>query len=464
MADPKTLVEFATQWRDEQKTQSTQAASAVSAAQSQVTAAQASLSMARGELSASTDQLVAIRTQLGKIPMPADGEPLLVALREAIATQRAKAAAVTSAELAAGLAQATLTSAQLRLERLTKALASAESELAAATAAKNKRQAALDALAASPVADVKQAATDALASADYTAAKQRIKDSLPATLLARVTERAGLATGLADRQAALADAVLALADTESEVTTLAGDKLTRLTRALDQAERNLMLYTSRATADLASAVANLSYLANTGNNVLTPQQKAHLNDAALSADRNSAAQAESERDVAAVALADALKVLQGERAKVLAADPAADLTALEADGTSDLGKAKTAWQVAKDTLDKAGTGKEVLYTSAMRATMTEWQASVPDALWADLSRWLDADAALARLKGATTALTSAVKNTEKELVLALIDDAKRRRRQAWLVDALAARQGAVAEGTKRQSELRGHALRGILTV
>ncbi|WP_137939881.1 hypothetical protein [Chitinivorax sp. B] len=463
MADPKNLVEFATQWRDEQKARVTQTAGALSTAQAQDTAAQTALTAARASLLAANTKLVDIRTQLGKIPMPADGEPLLVALRTAIADQRTKAAAMTQAELTAAQAMASRNAVQARVERIAKALALAESDLQAAIATRTKRQAALDALAVAPLADVKQAATDALAGADYAAAKQRIKDTVPAALLKRATERWALAAGLIDRQGAEADAVLASADAETELTTLAGDKLARLKRAVDVAERNLLAYTNRAVADLAAAMSNVAYLTDPATNKLTAQQVAHLTDAALATDRANAAKAEGERDVAAVAVADAFSKLQIERAKALAADPAADLTTLEADATSDLGKAKAAWELAKTELTKPG-GKEALFTQAMRDTLAEWQASVPDALWADLARWLDADATLTRLKGATTTLTNGLKNAEKDLLQAQIDDAKRRRRQAWLADGVAARQATAAESSKRMVDLQAHALRGNLVL
>jgi hypothetical protein len=458
VADPTSLIEFA-------EREVTDLKAAVLAANTEVTdsrtaflAAQAALTSANDQVAAANASLAEIRHKLAKIGMPADGEPLLVDLRNAIVDQRSKAAALTAADLTQAKAAARLTQAQSLVSELTLRRRAAEAAKSTATAAKKRRDDAIAAVAAKPLKDINQAATDALANAKFASAKARIEGALPEPLRKQAVARAAQALAAVSRAEAREAAAQAVVDGLAEASGLATDTLPRLRRSEAHAEASLLAWVDGAPRRLTVAVAAVHRLAGLNAPPLTPEQKASI-DADASA-RATAAQAEEKWDAAAAKVAGAFNELEIERLKLRAADPDADdadIAAAEANPATDAGKAKKKWDDAKAELAT----EDANFTAAMRTVMANWRAVVPDSLWLEAEAFLSADAELKQLASASAApLITALNAAEAALLAALIDDAKRRRRLDWSASRLAQEAAMAASARSHAAALASLAFRG----
>lgn len=459
MADPKSLTEFADREVTDLKAALLAATTAVTGSRDALLAADAVLRVAADKMAKANDKLAEIRRKLPQIGMPADGEPLLTELRDAIIDQRNKTAALVAADLAQAKAAARLAQAQSLLPALQTRVSAAEAAAKAAANAKKRRDDAIAETAVEPLKDINQAATDTLASPEHAAAKARIEGALPAPLRKQAAARSQQALAAIGRAEARQAAALAEADAMAEETGLAADTLPRLKRAEARAEAALLRWVDGVPRRMTAAVAALKRLATLNAPPLTPEQKASIG--ASAAARGTAAQAEEKWDAAAVEVAATFNTLEIERLKLHAADPEADTTAAEADDTTDVGKAKKAWDEAKAKL-VIEDGK---FTPAMRTTMTGWRATVPDSLWLEAEAFLGADADLKQLETASAApLITGLQDAEADLLAALIDDVKRRKRGDWLAPRLAADTAVAVAARGRADEFRTLAFRGHPTL
>jgi len=459
VADPKSLTEFADREVADLKAALLTATAAVTSSRAALLAADSALKAAADDLAKANAKLAEIRRKLALIGMPADGEPLLTELRDAIIDQRGKVAALAIADLAQAKAAARLAQAQSLLPALQTRLSAAEAAAKAAADAKKRRDKAIAEIAAEPLKDINQAATDALASPEYAAAKMRIEGALPAPLRGQAAARSQQALDAVGRAEARQAAARAESDGLAEETGLATDTLPRLKRMEAGAEADLLRWVDGVPRRMTTAVAALKRLATLNAPPLTAEQKASI-DADATA-RGKAAQAEEKWDAARVKVEDTLNALEIKRLELHAADPDVDTSTAEADPTTAIGKLREKWD--KATAD-FGT-EDGKFTAAMRTAMARWRAAVPDSLWLEAEAFLAADADLKQLKTASAApLVAALKNAEAGELAALIDDAKRRRRLDWLAPRLAAETSVAVAARSRADEFWALAFSGYPTV
>jgi len=166
-------------WQNEK----TRLASCLTEAQAQLVAASKGEIDARAAVAAASKAgetaqvaLNASRQALASIVMPADGHPLLKAMRDAIADVRAARAQQVAAEVSLRTAQVTRTGLQGRVDQLTAAQSTATAALKAAVEADVERTALAAKLRAAPVKDLKAAATTALNNFDTSARNKVLAD------------------------------------------------------------------------------------------------------------------------------------------------------------------------------------------------------------------------------------------------------------------------------------------------
>lgn len=454
MADPKSLTDFATREVNNLKAALKAANQEVTDRRDALVAAEGALRTATENLSQANVTLAEIRRKLALIGMPADGEPLLTALKDAIVDQRGKSAALAAADLKQAKAAAGLDQAQAALPVIVTRLSAAEAAAKATADAKKRRDDAVAAINAKPLKDIKRTASSALASAEHGRAKARIEGALPEPLRKQMTARADQALDAVKRAELRQAAAQEALDAFIEETGLATDTLPRLRRADARAEADLLVWVDGLPRRLSAAVASLKRLAGLDLPALTKEQKASID--ADGDTRSKAAAAEEEWDKANGKVADALNALAIERLKARVADPKVDLATKEADATTELGKAKKEWDDAKVAF---GT-EDGKFTAAMKKTMTNWRAAVPDSLWLEVESFSAADKDLTELTTASvTPFDDALKEAEDALLAALIDDAKRRKRADVSATQLAAETAIAVSARARSDAFRAAAVR-----
>lgn len=457
-----TLLQFATE-QDQQRKQALAAALAASAAALTADRAAETARLAAVAAAATARTAVdAVRRALAAAQTPAEVTALSTQLKNATVAQRSATDAAASAELRRAQAGAALESARQLAELAKGAGDGSAAALAQATAEDARRQDIIGrALVASPLQDVVAEATAALGSPAFAAAKARIENALPQALRDRVRERA--------RQAALADAgwvgrvqaAEAAFDTEVEASGLDADTVARLQRALARADAALSTYAGQAVSRLRSAQASLERLAALAEPPLTVEQKASLDDLQGTA-RPDAAAAEDARDTAALALVDAATAYAGQRLKALARDPDGDLAVMEADAVQfpDLAQARTNFDAA--VADHSA--KAAAFTAAAAKLLAEWQAEVPEALWAEAASFYAMEDGFTAMQGAPAGLVTAVQTAETALTTALEGAAERQRRLEFVATRLDSEQVLARAVAKRAAERSTNALRGGLAI
>jgi len=456
MAAPTNLLELAQQRLVTWTAEKTSAQAAVAAAQSAVTAGLDELKAATKDYTDATEAITDLRGQLSAIATPADGEPLLDELEDEIIAQRTASAAMLVQQQAGEAARTALGSARKRLQDAESAIAAAQGEVTAEEMERAKREVAKAAVALPPLSDLPARATDLQASLVFTDAEARIAADFPAALRERSIARAGFAVDDADRAATMHRDVEALIAAHESTAGGAGDKLAAPTRALRDAEDALYDYVTRAVSRCNAAEAALVRIGGTVNPPLSAEVHDAINDAVALPEREAAATAEGERDIAADAVDVAQATYDLEYLEVFAADGAEGVTTALADATSDLAEANEGLDDAKDALADA----EAAYDGAMRETMQVWRAAVPDSAWRDLADFDAASRAIDEFKQNPSALVTAVTNAEAALLtasLAVEDEAQRQRAYA---QALEASGGAAEAAASLLERARFSALRG----
>jgi uncharacterized protein (UPF0548 family) len=577
MANPTSLIEFAEHKRDTLQSALEEASDDLAKAQQASKTAIETYKQATINIADADKKIAKIKQKLAEIDTSVEGEPLLQALTDAIIDQRLKVSALTTADLERGKASAELALAQSVFQEVKQDFDAAKSHLSKAELDKKRRDEAIAAITQPPISEIAQKATDALSSEEYFGAKRWIEDALPEMLRNRAKERFNQAAGSLERAYSIQKQAQVSYDTAVEGAAINDTKLNHLERTVKSAESTLFNCVGRSPQDLLAATSILKRLNEVGDpaakvadtsaalkierdkvlaldpnadlatleadettdlgkakkaweqakaelasaaqktDQLTDEERAYIYDvdyiadkslsdkvdntftaleiernkvlaldpnadlATLEADettdlgkakkaweqakaelaatdRKLAVEAEATRDAAAVKETDTFVLLEIERVKVLAQDPNADLATLESDDTTNLGKAKKAWEQAKADLAV----EEGKFTPAQRQVLNEWQASVPEFIWKDAESFYRAEAELNRLKSDPTGLVTALQNAEQALLQALIQHEQERQQIHYLSIELAKREAASEELQQRISQRQADALRGTL--
>lgn len=445
MAAPTTVVQF---WTE----QNARLAAALAAQQTLLadmlaaeSAANAFYVAAGKDVAAAQADVDAARKALAGIATPADGDPLLVVMQNALIGLGNARAALVIAEDNARESRAARKAAGEGLQRLTGAAGAAVAALDAAHGAADKRAAEATAATSAPASDVPgqaaqfladfQAAASANVQSDFPSNADSAKDFLTA-VRARRAQAAAVATAAAGQAAAAAQEQRSW----NESTGRAAAATPALQAAFDAAVAAVQNFLAAGPL-VAAAGAALQALAERTSSPLSAAQRAALDtaDATLKAERENALAKLKARDDAQQALRDATDTY----AAALLTARAGDVDASEA----DLLAADAALQAKRDAIDDGQTDLTAADGQLLPVlpVLDAWFAAVPETLWTELEVL---DAALARLGGVQGAvpatLVAAVVSAEAPLAANLDAAAREARKDQLLADAVAASQGTAA--------------------
>lgn len=518
MADPKTILEYATK-------RSASAGQSMADAQQQLATAQTQLAQVNTEregalakLTKLEAQAVEIRQKLSVVATPADGAALLDALEQTTVRIRATQAALVNIQENFSVIQARVTRAQTDVAAVTAEQQAASAALAQATDENTRLEALATALGDPPLADINTEAGKALDDANpveglpFKNAKLRIEADIPTKLNERaVARRTQAKAHVAQEQKNLSDAedaTLKEGDTHGGLDGVAAKAWATFKRA-ETAATNF-LNNSQAYFDQAKAA--LLAAGDPDQSPLTPEQKARINDAALLADREAAAAAEAnldttvakdvfdkqklldeailkakadpsatnEQDVAdaQLALTNAQNAyntaIQNWREKETLLGAAFDLveqkqtalavaiqhavdTGSDPDTDPDVALAKGQLTTAQNDLKSAETN----YKASENGTLDLWESAVPDGTWRLFDKYERAVDVLNGLKNSNPAtLKTNLKNTEEAYVTAQLAADRSRGILAQLA-AEQAQRAARGDGASKTADARlFSALRG----
>lgn len=349
----------------------------------------------------SSDAVAAARRALAAIPMPADGDPLLDDMEDALVALRAAQAELANGNLALLLQRAQQQQAEQTVQGLTADLAAAQAAKAAAQTAADARQALADKFAVG--GSLENLVSDALAAlaAHKADASARVEDEFPSnsgdadkSLLDRVRARAAL----------LQDIAAATARIESAAWTANNTALAKAQRDFNAALAALQA-TADAAAQVAADSATLARLAALpvpnpplSYPILTPWQHALLHDTDLQTQRE---------DTLAL-----LTAIDTKRHDLIAPEEAyykalyvaranePDKTIAQLDATT-LATERSALDAALQAVQDARDDYDALPADD-REALDNWFAAVPDKLWAELDALDGAVARLEKLSGSPT--------------------------------------------------------------
>ena len=232
-------------WNDEV----TRLNAALSAEQAAVATLRGTLTVAQTFQRAAADAvrsqgeaLAAARKALAAIPMPADGDPLLVQMEEALAALAAARVGQANAEFEVQSLRADLAAGQERTGVLGSELVAARRALSQATQESAAHTVISDALTTGSLATLATEAAAALA-ADAADARDRVEGEFPSS----VTAAEDFLKRVRARRAIVEASATAAADVESAAFNASHDDLAQAERAYDAARQAVtcLLYTSR---------------------------------------------------------------------------------------------------------------------------------------------------------------------------------------------------------------------------
>ena len=518
MADPKTILEYATQRSDSAEQALTDAQKRLADAQAALVAATAGSKNASAELADLERRIDDIRQKLSGIVTPADGEVLLDALELATIRLRSKQAAVAKSKGKFSVAQANVAQAQTDVAAASVVRTQAQTAVNQATAANEAREALVLALENAPLKDLPTEVGKALDPANpvegaaFKKAKERIEGDIPEKLLQRAKDRrrqAVVALAQQDKNVTdVEDAVLKEGETNNGRAGAAAKAWVAFQRA-ETAARN---FVNTAEDSFDSAKSIFAEVGDPARAPLTPEQKALIDDADLKDDRETAVGEEETIDTGvAKTLAD--NQIQLDEAILKAkADPSdTNLAAVEnAQGDVDEAQSKFdedngKWREKETDLVSANhavdqksaalaeaiqkavaagsdpnTDPDVAFAKGELTTAENkvkdadeayrlsdhgildlWEAAVPDATWRLFEKYEDALEVLNTLKGVNPAgLKADLKSKEEAYVTAQVAADK----STNILQQLAAEQAqrvARQEGAEQVSDARRFsALRG----
>jgi hypothetical protein len=298
MADPTTILEYAT-------ARNTKATQAVNGAQQRLAAAQTDLAQANIAASGAASVLAdlerkaaEIRQNLSIIVTAADGTALLNALEQTIVRIRAQQATIMKIQGRVSAAEADAAQAQADLAAASTESAAAQSALVEATQSDLDGQALSDALSNPPLSTLPARAgraideTDLVDGVAYKKAKDRIADDIPPKLLQRAHDRRTQASTLIKQAGQnTADAEDARLKELGTNDGLAG-KVKKLWVAFQRAEAAARNFAGSAVAEFNQAKADLAKIGEPTYSPLTAEQEGRIKDATLQPNREAAADAE----------------------------------------------------------------------------------------------------------------------------------------------------------------------------
>ena len=398
-------------------------------------AAQATRLVASDAVKTQNTAVDAARKALGAVAMPADGDPLLVALEAALVGLADAQAGLAASDLAAQLAAAELARLQTDATALAMALADAQRVATLEGAARADRQAMIDRLSSGDLATLAADAAAALAASEATA-RSRVEGEFPAN----ADDAKDFVKRVRARRAVVAASLQSAIEVE-------GAAFDADTPALAQAQR-----------DFEAAVAGLRLVANAAPS-LTADSTTLARQAALPApnppdsypivtrwqhDRLHDGGKQAAREGALAKLTDADNAVSAARAAQQAYDLAVnaamkaepDKTAAELDATT-VAAERAALTSSLGDLDTA----RVALSAGDLAAVQSWFATVPDTLWDELDKLDVALARLAALAGPPTPADRIDAVTAAETALTAALDA----------DRLAQREHAAAESALRRA-------------
>ncbi|HEX7333267.1 MAG TPA: hypothetical protein VF290_17325 [Pyrinomonadaceae bacterium] len=380
MADPKTVLEYATNRNAAAAQAVTDAQQRLAGAQSDLAQVNADQQAASTELATLEAQAASIRQKLSVIATPADGEALLDALEQTTVRIRATQSAVVKIQGRFSIATANMAQVQTELAAATAQQQQAAAALVAATDANTAREELSNALGNPPLTEVNIKAGKALDESDpdgvaFKEAKERIEGDIPPKLVERAharreQERKLINDELRNNRDA-EDAVLKEGATTGGLAKVAAQAWTAFKRAEDAA-RN---FVGGAESRLVQAKAALVQVGDPDQSPLTPEQKARITDPDLNADREAAADGEETlHTTVAKDLADKQLLLDEAILKAKADPSAANLQAVT-DARGDVDAAQNAFNTA----DQAWREKETLLAAAVDNVEAK-QAAVAEAI------------------------------------------------------------------------------------
>lgn len=364
-------------------------------------AAQTQSRLAADAVRVASDMVAVARKALAGIPTPADGDPLLLAMSQALIAWHEALHAQASADLALQVAKAEVE----RLQALEAALLLDLAEVKAAQQLESKaalqRAAAVAALDvggrwATLAAEAAQALSDA-----QTGARARVEGEFPTN----ATANKNFLARVRARRALVLDSAVQAQDVATTGLAASTAALTQAQRQFDQAWQAVrsLVDTAPRLADDRDTLVRLAALpaphptAPVSYPILTPAQHDELFDAGLKSAREAALVKLTAADDAEKDWRKAQSVYDKALNAALKANPAktvADLNAVEVKTEFD------------DLTAKAGarTNKRNDLTSdaAAYAILQAWFAAVPDVLWDTLDQLDNAIARLNVFKGAPT--------------------------------------------------------------
>jgi hypothetical protein len=349
-------------------------------------AAAADLTLAGKQQQDAQARAGAARKKLAGIPMPADGDPILMALRTAIADMRSAAARQVTADAVLRARRAARARNAAVVAALAAQLALAQASAKAEQTGGARRQLAQLAATSAPLKDLPAAAGAALASHEA-AARANVEGDFPSNadpdrdFLTRVRARRALAATQLTSAAAVAHDARASSTTWEESSTRESAKSASLQRDFDARSADLQALID-APARVQQAAAQLKALAERIVSPLTPSQKADLHTANVAL-----ATLREEGLVLLKAVDDAQGALiaTGEAyAKLLLATMVANPGKTEEEllaSVAALQAKKTEVLDAKAAMDAAAADPDY---QSHEAALKHWFGAVPDALWEQL--------------------------------------------------------------------------------
>lgn len=332
MADPTTILAYATKRRSDAQAEVTSAQQRLATAQTNVAAKTTALANVISTLAGLEQQAVVIRQKLAAAPTPADANALVDALETLTIRVRTTEAEVINAQAGLLMVQGDAARAQTEVATAGAQLTQADTALRLAEQAADQRAARALLLTQPPLSTLPAEAGDALDETtlpegeNYREAKARLTTDtpnkvadIPAKLFARAKER---------RQRALAP--VAQADDASEAALAAvlkehADKgglagvAEKTWKLFEQAEIAVEEFVTTAKARLDQAQADLARVADLENAPLTAEQTARINAGdPLKTDRETAVATEKTRDDKMNDVVGAQAALDAEILKALA--------------------------------------------------------------------------------------------------------------------------------------------------
>lgn len=362
-----------------------------------------------------SEALVVIRKLLGGIPVPADGDPLLAQLSDALIALSDAQSQQAKAERSAQALKAKAALLEARETALVADLAQAEAQGAKAVAAAADRQKVADALSTGLWQTVAVDAAQALS--DFAAtATSRVESSFPTSdpaakyLLTRIRARRDLVRTQLSEQAT----VVAAAHTASH------DALGQAQQAHAQAWAKVRAYIDLAPrwADdrlTLKALASLPAPNPPTFPILTPAQHKRLHDPVKLGPRETTLALLKAVDDKEEALRLAQAAYDTAYHAAIAAKPDASLTDLHA------GDLKTVLKAVTDKTTERKDAQDLLRADPGYGDLQAWLAAIPDTLWEALDQLDTAVASLNKLKGPPVAadLLATLATKETALVSAL---------------------------------------------